>query len=347
MDPVGFLSVWWSIYTGLRDPEPTSTLEWDRKCHHLSDLARRGDGPSADMLRWGIRKWTKLPRGLEGLQQGQTPNDSIPSPWPTHPWNGASIRDAPLQIALWRFATWPYLHETGRFKSEHLQWWFTHLWPQLPWETLLAWVRSGVTSALPPPPMAHTRGTLGRDPDERGPWPMAATDRFRILGDAPLHGWASHPPPSFYRRWQEYTLRMAAGGLLTETWSEYFPAVRAVAPNSRLVYHVEGSHEMPFRDPPLPWLTWTQILAEHLTHRGPPDWVTRHLPPSPGNVRYAPPPGEFGQFRTLVRPIVIHEEDGRERVASRTISLSQGLWWAVLWHIRDRSNSIPFSSWPT
>ena len=141
----------------------------------------------------------------------------------------------------------------------------------------------------PSPPGPRAGDTPDRDLDERGPWPMETTNRFRILGDTPLNAWDTHPPPSFFRRWQEYILRMAAGGFLAETWSEYFTTVSTAAPYSRLVYYVESSHEVSLRDPPLAWLTWTQVLADHLIPRGPPDWVTRHLPPSPNNVCHAPP----------------------------------------------------------
>ena len=103
---------------------------------------------------------------------------------------------------------------------------------------------------------------------------METTNRFRVLGDTPIEAWDTHPAPSYFRRWQEYILRLAAGRLLAETWSEYFPAISTAAPNSRLVYYVEGwTGEDNLREPPLAWLTWTQILADHLTRRGPPEWV--------------------------------------------------------------------------
>ena len=83
-----------------------------------------------------------------------------------------------------------------------------------------------------------------------------------------MDSWARHPPPSFFRRWQEYTLRLAAGGLLIETWSSFFPAISTAAPNSRLVSYVEGrSDDVNPHDPPLSWITWTQILAARSEER--------------------------------------------------------------------------------
>ncbi len=68
----------------------------------------------------------------------------------------------------------------------------------------------------------------------------------------------------------------------------------------------------------------------------------QYLPPTPENVCTALAPGQdFRRYRNLVRPIVIPEVDGGERVTGRAISLCQGLWWAVIWYARDRTNSIP------
>ena len=128
-----------------------------------------------------------------------------------------------------------------------------------------------------------------------------------------------------------------------ETWSQFLPAISTAAPSSRLVYYIEGwdDGEAP-RSPPLSWLTWTQVLTTHIIRRGPPDWIMRHLPPAPEQVCTALPPGrDYRKYRNLIRPISVPEIDGGERVTGRAISLSQGLWWAAVWYLRDRSNSIP------
>ena len=347
-DPTGFLSVWWSVFTGLRTLDPQYPRVWAYKCNHLTDAALENPGPSDDMLFRGVQQWSKPPRGLEGLQRGHFPNNCIPSPWPSHPWTGLALRDAPTPVALWRLASWQYIHETGRFRSEHLRWWTNYLWPNISWENLLDWVRAPGRTYLFIGPPWRSQSSTGSMTVDSGPrnqrsWIGTPNGRFRIRGDTPMEVWATHPPPSYFRRWQEYALRLAAGGLLVETWSQFLPALSTAAPASRLVYHEEGWEEDGLsRSPNLAWLTWTQVLAAHVVRRGPPGWVIQHLPPAPEHVCPNLPPGQdYRKYRNLVRPVVIPEVDGGERVTGRTISLCQGLWWAVIWHARDRTNSIP------
>ncbi len=141
-------------------------------------------------------------------------------------------------------------------------------------------------------------------------------------------------PPSSFRRWQEFALRSAAGGLLAETWSEFFFNAAFAATNSRLVYFAEDQREDdPLPGTPLSWITWTQVLVAHVLQRGPPQWVLRHLPPPPEQVCATLPyvsTFDFRRYCTLIRPVSVTNLDGGERLAGRTVSLSQGIWWATI-----------------
>ncbi len=281
-DPVGFISLWWSCFTDLSSQGCPVQREWAHKYRYLTDQARKRPGPTSEILVQGLRRWPSPPRGFEGLQHGQTLHDSIPSPWHTHPWTGTPLQDAPVTIALWRMATWSWVHETGRFRSEHLRQWIACLWPEISWDALLDWVRTpGITDLGIHDSATEDDGAL----HDAHPWRTCFRDTYchvHIQTKMPVESWARHPPPSSFRRWQEYALRSAAGGLLSEAWSDFFYSTNFIATNSRLVYYTDDPRpDSSTPGAPLAWTTWTQVLVAHIVQRGDPhngsSGTSRHL----------------------------------------------------------------------
>jgi hypothetical protein len=229
-DPVGFLSLWWACFTDLRTLGHFPRRDWAYKCRCLMDRARGSPGPTSEILIQGLHRWPRPPRGLEGLQHDQSLHDCIPSPWQTHPWTGTPLRDAPVPIALWRLATWRWIHETGRFRSEQLRQWTACLWPWLPWDALLGWVRTPGFASL------ETQGpTLEDDRAQRAdrPWRPCFRDTYcyvHLQNEMPIESWARHPPPAPSDAGRSLPFAQPLGASWPKHGATFFPALPSRLP---------------------------------------------------------------------------------------------------------------------
>ncbi len=122
-DPGGFLSMWWAEYTRMRPKvprtrpqslHPTRGTATHEKATFLTELADRGNLPTPTQVAQGVLQGTRTPPGLEAMSRTQSALDTFPSPWPYHPWGGPTPPPTDLACTLWRWATWPSIHYTGR-----------------------------------------------------------------------------------------------------------------------------------------------------------------------------------------------------------------------------------------